>query len=244
MDLAFQQRDIFGKKTKSLRAKGLVPAELYGRGVKNVHIMMPAREFVKVYRAAGENTVINLDVVGKKTPVLIHDVTYHPVTDEIASVDFYQVRLDEKLRTKVPVQFTGESAAVKHRSGVLIKALKEIEVEALPNDLPHSFVMDLGALAELEQSVYVRDLKIPTGVKVFAAMDAVVATVKPQMTEEQAKALEEAAVPSVETVKVEVEEKVALRQAHGEAERTAEKEAIMKTTTGGKPAVPTPEAKR
>lgn len=234
MDLAVQKREILGKKTRSLRATGLVPAELYGRGVENVHVMVPIREFAKVYRAAGENTVVNLDVAGKKTPVLIHDVKYHPVTDEIESVDFYQVRLDEKLRTKVPVEFTGESAAVKHQSGVLIKALQEIEVEALPRDVPHSFVVDLSVLAELEQSVYVRDLKIPAEVKIFAAMDTVVATVKPQMTEEQAKALEEAAVPSVESVKVETEEKV--------AERAAEKEVVEKPTEGKSPVAP--EAKK
>ena len=254
-----QTRDVLGKKVKHLRKQGLVPAELYGRGLQNSHLAVTSKDFNKVFKQAGENTVVNLIINGEiassrpfsqhqkggtrndkegRVAVLISGVTKHPVYDTVESVDFYQVRLDEKLKTKVPVSFVGESAAIKHQGGVLIKAMQEIEVEALPNDIPHSFVVDLSKLAELNQSFYIKDLVVNPQVKVLIDKESVIATVKPQMTEEEEKALEEKAVPSVETIKVETEEKKAEREATKEAMATAsttgKSESPLKTPTDSK----------
>lgn len=230
MDLAVKTRDKFGKAVRHLRQKDLIPAELYGHDFKNVHLMVPEKDFMKVFKQAGENTVVNLVIgdrvsgIGQNVPVLIYNVTYHPVSDKAQSIDFYQVKMDEKLKTKVPVEFIGESPAVKHLGGILVKALQEVEVEALPNDIPHSFTVDLSKLAELNQSFYIKDLTVAGDVKLMIAGDAVVATVKPKMTEEEAKALEEKAVPSVETIKVETEEKKAEREANKEVFKEGVKE--------------------
>ena len=251
MDLAVQTRAILGKKVKRLRKQGLVPAELYGRGLQNTHLAVTDKDFNKVFKQAGENTVVNLIINNEiatppaerggrndeegRVAVLISGVTRHPVNDSVESVDFYQVRLDEKLKTKVPVSFTGESAAVKHQGGILIKAMPEIEVEALPNDIPQSFVVDLSKLAELNQSFYVRDLIVSDKVKILVDKKGVIVTVKPQMTEEEEKALEEKAVPSVETIKVETEEKKAEREAEKTTEKGAEKEVSVTPKPEGKP---------
>lgn len=213
MELLVQMRDKFGKNLKGLRQQGLIPAELYGHGIKNEHLAVVGKEFRKVFKQAGENTVVDLICPStssgqtKKTPVLIYNVSYHPVNDEMESVDFYKIRLDEKLKTKVPVEFVGESPAIRDQNGVLIKAMQEIEVEALPTDIPHSIKVDLSQLVELNQSFYVRDLGSLTNVKILVDPEGVIATIKPQITEEEEKAMAESAIPNVETVAVETEEK-------------------------------------
>lgn len=156
--LKAEKREVFGKKTNKLRRGGLIPAELYGRGIANLHLTIPEKDFSKVYEEAGEHSVLNLEVDGQSHPVLIHEVQENPLKQEIISIDFYEVRMDEKVKAHVPVEFEGEAPAVKEKEGVLIKNMDEIEVEALPADLPHSITVDLSGLTELDQSIYVRDL--------------------------------------------------------------------------------------
>jgi len=214
MDLAVQKREILGRKVKELRQQGLIPAELYGRGLENLHLAVLEKDFNKVFKEAGENQVVNLDVAGQKRPVLIYEINRDAVTDAILNIDFYQVRLDEKLRVKVPVEFVGESPAVK-AGNILIKAIQEIEVEALPGNIPHSFIVDISHLAEVGQDFKVKDFVADKNVKILVEPENVIATIQAPLTEEEEKVLEEQAVPGVEVVKVEAEEK--------KAERAAEK---------------------
>ena len=214
MDLAVQPREKLGKSVRSLRKQGLLPAELYGHGIKNVHLSVSFKEFVKVFKEAGSNTLVTLVLGGAKRPALIHDIDKDFLSDEITHVDFYQVKMDEKLKTKVPLEFLGESPAVKEQAGILNKAMTEIEVEALPADLPHRLTVNLAALLELNQSIYVRDVAVPKGAHILVDPETVIATVTPPVAEE----VEVVETPvDVTAVKVETEEK--------KAERTAEKEA-------------------
>ena len=96
MELTAQKRELTGKKVSAMRAEGFVPAELYGRGLQNVHLNVSSKEFKKVFQEAGESSVVTLSVDSEKLPVLIYDVQYHPVSGDVAHVDFYQVRMDEK----------------------------------------------------------------------------------------------------------------------------------------------------
>ena len=211
MELTAATREKFGKQTGALRREGLVPAELYGRGLKNLHISVSAKEFAKVFREAGTNTIVTLAVGGEKHSALIHDVARDPLSGEPAHVDFYQVRLDEKITTRVPLEFVGEAPAVKAKGAALNKSMTEIEVEALPQDLPHSLAVDLSALDDIDKSIYVRDLAVPKGVEILVAGDTAIATATPPAPEEIAPAAEAAA--DVSAVKVESEEKKAERQA-------------------------------
>ncbi|MBU6142268.1 50S ribosomal protein L25 [Patescibacteria group bacterium] len=218
MDLSVQKRDTVGRNVKALREQGLVPGELYGKGLENIHVAVPAKEFKKVFKEAGENTVVTVLLNENKYPVLIHDVSYDRLTDEVASVDLYQVRMDEKLRVAVPIEFIGVSLAVKEKGGVLVKPLQELEVEALPLDIPHNLTADISVITEIGQSVHVKDLAVPKTVRVLVDADAVVATVTAKVTEEEELAMQQAAAGGVETVKVETEEKKAEREAAGAAE--------------------------
>lgn len=204
MQLTAQSRTTVGKQVKSLRAKGFIPAELYGRGVRNLHLVVPVKEFNNVFRSAGESTLITLAVEGSSQPfnVLIHDLQHDAMTGATLHVDFYAVRMDEKITIAVPLEFIHEAPAVKEKQGVLIKAMHEIKVEALPGDLPHSIVVDLASLTDIDASVYVRNLSVPKNVKVLVDAETVVATVTAQAAEEEV-----VAPLTVQDVKVESEEK-------------------------------------
>ncbi|MBI4991759.1 MAG: 50S ribosomal protein L25 [Candidatus Harrisonbacteria bacterium] len=228
MELQVQKREILGRGVKALRREGLIPAELYGRGLENLHLSVPKREFKKVYKEAGENTIVNVLLDGQKHPVLIQEVAYDSLTDDIESVDLYQVRMDEKLKVGIPLEFVGIAPAVKEKNGLLVKSLQEMEVEALPADLPHDLKVDLAGLTDIGQSIYVKDLAIPANVRFLVSPDTVVVTVTAKMTEAEELAMQQAATGGVEAVKVETEEK------------KAERETAQPATTE---AQPVPEAK-
>ncbi len=196
-----------GKSVKTLRKNGLVPAELYGHNLANIHLTVSAKEFFRVFKQAGESTVINLVFGGaeelkgeKKFNVLIHDISRDPLTDEFSHIDFYAVKMDEKIKTKVSVVFVGEAPAVKEKGGILVKAIQEIEVEALPADLPHNIEVNLGSLADIGSTISVKDINIGSKAKILINAEAVIASVIKQK-EEAAPAI------TVEEIKVEGEEK-------------------------------------
>lgn len=226
MELSVQKREVFGRKVEELRKSGLVPAELYGRGIENLHLSVAVKDFNKIFKQAGENTMVDLVIDSatskEKRPVLIYNVQNDPVTDQIASIDFYQVRLDERIKISVPLEFFGEAPAVKNKSGILVKTIQAVDVEALPDKIPHSIRVDLGRLSELDRGIAIKDLDIPPEVKILVDLENVVAIVKPPLSQEQEEAL--AQKPAVEEVKVETEEKKAARAAKTE-EKTGEAQA-------------------
>jgi large subunit ribosomal protein L25 len=207
MELAVQKREIFCKKVKALRQKGLIPAELYGHGFENVHLSVPAKEFSAIFKEAGESAIVKLKIKGDKGKaenefnVLVHDIQKNALTDKITHIDFYQVRMDERITASIPLEFVGEAPAVKEKGGILVKAMKEIEVEALPADLPHSVSVNLNSLMDIGASIYVKDLSVGPKAKIKVEPDTVVATV----TEPAKEGAAEKPI-SVEEVKVEGEE--------------------------------------
>ncbi|HUX35638.1 MAG TPA: 50S ribosomal protein L25 [Candidatus Paceibacterota bacterium] len=217
MDLTVKTRENLGKGNSALRKEGFIPAELYGRGFENAHIAINKKDFQKAFEEAGESTIINLVIGSDKRPALVHDIQKDFLTDEIIHIDFHQVRMDEKIKAHVPLEFIGEAPAIKEYAGVLNKTISEIEVEALPGNLPRHFEVDISSLKELNQSFYVSDLKVPKGVEIMVEPDTVIATVTPPAEEEK---VEEAPV-DVTAVKVESEEKAAERAK--EKESTEEK---------------------
>lgn len=219
MDLKAEIRSQLGKSVKGLRKNGQVPAELYGKGIENIHLLVDAKDFKKAFKALGESSVVNILVGNEKRAALIQEVGRDSLSGEPLNIDFYQVRMDEKVRVKVPLQFTGEAPAVKEKGGLLNKTMMEIEVEALPSDLPRDFKVNLGVLGDINFSIYVKDLDIPKGVKILVEPKTVIATIVPPAAEE----VVETPI-SVEDVKVETEEKKAERQkAAGEGEAEGQK---------------------
>ena len=208
LQLKADQRKIFGRKVKKLRAEGQIPAHVFGHGIKTVHISVPVGNFRKLYDEAGETTIVNLQVGdGEKRPVLIRGVQTNPVTDNILHVDFYQVKLTEKVKVAVPVEIIGESKAVEQKLGILLQPLSEIEVEALPADLPESVKVDISKLEKLDDGVLVKDLAVGKGVTVLADPEETVVKIGELVTRETEEILAE----------VEAEREAAATQAAEEA---------------------------
>ena len=184
LKLEVKKRETFGKKVRALFGQGYIPAEIYGHGFENIHVSLPVKEFGKVFKEAGESSLITITIDGKMFPVLVHEVKKDVLGDKIIHVDLYRVRMDEKIKTQVPLHFVGESQAVKEKGGVLVKSVEEVEVEALPADLPHELEVDLSKIVELHQSLHGSDIVVPKGVKIFIEPEMGIATViEPQKEE-------------------------------------------------------------
>ena len=215
-ELKAKVREVLGRKVKTLRKKGIIPAVVYGLKAKSIPLEIDYSEFEKVYKEAGESTVIKLKVKSQKSKVdelknaLIYDVAMDSVSDKFIHVDFYEVRMDKPITAVVPLVFEGEAPAVKNLEGVLVKNITEIEVEALPANLPHEIKVDISVLKTFDDLIHIKDLKIPDGVKISINPDEIVALVSPPRSDEELKSLEEKVEEKIEEVaKVGEEEKAA-----------------------------------
>lgn len=207
--LAAQKREVLGRKVKKLRKEGLIPAHVYGKGVKSVHLCVEGKTFLSVFKETGETGLVDL-VVGREKPrvVLISQTQRHPLTGETLHVDFHQVTLTEKVTAEIPVEIVGESPAVNEKRGVLLTILDAVEVEALPTDLPERIKIDASGLKEVGDAVKVGEAKVGDKVKILADAEEILIKIGPLVTkeaEEEIKAEEEAVV-EVEEAKKEVEE--------------------------------------
>ncbi len=158
--LSAESRKITGRKVKTLRKEGVLPANIYGKKIKSEAIQVKIADFANVFKKVGETGLVTLMVGKEEKPVLVTNVQKNPVSDEPVHVDFHQVDLKEKVTAKVAVEMTGESPAEKQAIGTVVQYLDEIEVEALPMDLPDKFVVDITPLAEIDQAIKISDLKI------------------------------------------------------------------------------------
>lgn len=184
--LKAEKRKILGQKVKTLRKEGVLPANIYGKKVKSLAIQIPMNEFEKVYKEAGETGIIEIAVDSSKRPVLINNVQVHPVTDIPIHVDFLQIDLKEKVTADVPVDLIGESPAEKSGLGTVVQQINEIEVEALPTDLPEKFEVDLSKLTKVDMAVLVKDLDVDKKkVEIKSDVEQILVKVEPPRKEEE-----------------------------------------------------------
>jgi len=174
-----------GVSSDTLKKTGEIPAVFYGMKKETTSISIPIVEFKKIWREAGESSTIKISIGDNNIDVLIHDVQVHPVTDEPIHVDFLVVDMNKKIKVNVPLEFFGISNAVKNGLGNLVKVLHEIEIEALPKDLPHNLMVDLSKLETVESQIFVSDLKLPTGVVLVTEGSEVVASIILQVEEKE-----------------------------------------------------------
>ena len=210
IELRGEPRIIVGKKVKHIAKNGLLPGVLYGAGIATQSIAVSFRDFEHVYREAGESTLVKLDVAGNAHTILIHDIAHDPLSGRAIHADFYAVSMDKVIRVGVPIVFFGESEAVKNAGGILVKVAQELEVEALPQDLPHEFRVDLSLLVSIESRIFVRDVSHEAGVKIIADSGEVVALVETPRSEEALAEL--TAKPIAEIKEVETEREIKARE--------------------------------
>jgi len=181
------KRTVLGSKIKQLRKKGILPANIFGKSVASQAIQVNTVEFNRVYKQAGETGLVWVSIEGedKERPTLITAVTNNPVTGDKFHVDFHQVNLKEKVTTHVPVEIVGEAQMIKDGLAVLDTHLDEIEVEALPTDIPESVQFDISSLKEIGDQLKVSSVKLPTGVTLITDPESVVVALgEPQKEEE------------------------------------------------------------
>ena len=204
-----------GRRVRALRARGVLPAVLYGPKEVATPLSLSRLEFEKAFREAGESTVITLSGLDEDTDVLVQDIAYDPVTSVPLHVDFYAIERGKKVTVNVPITFTGE-APVLNLGGLLTKVLHELEVEALPKDLPHEIEVDVSSITGFDSQITVADISAPVGVTILNAAEEVV------VVAEEAKEEVEAPVEQVDMSAIEVEEKGKKEaEAESEAERPA-----------------------
>lgn len=216
-------------KMEALRKSGKIPAVFYGAGKTNTPVTISNVEFKKIWREAGESSAVKIVMdKGGDIDVLIHDVQVDPVTDEPIHVDFLAIDMNKKIKVKVPLVFEGISNAVKTGIGNLVKVLHEVEVEALPADLPHSLFVDISTLETLESQIFVSNIRLPAGVTVITPGTEVVASIVAQVEEK-----EEVAAP-VDLSAIEMSEKKGKKEEEGAEGAEAAPAAPAKEEKGDK----------
>ncbi len=191
------------------RKAGKLPAVLYGRHEVSTPITVDTKSFEKVFRSAGESSVITLSGLGEVKQALIHDVSVDPVSGTPIHADFYVIEKGQKGTVPVPLSFVGVSAAVKDLGGILVKVMHEIEIEVDPAQLPHEIEVDISALTTLDSQIAIKDLKFPASAVVSVDAEEVVAliSIAKDEPEEPAVAVDLSAIEtSVERGKKEDEE--------------------------------------
>lgn len=155
-----ETRTQLGRKVKALRRQGLVPGNVYGKNIKSQAITVNEKEFYSIFKEAGETKIVEILLGDKKLPTLIHNTQTDPVEDKLLHVDFLQVDLKEKVTASVPLEFIGESPAEKQGLGTVVKYEDEVEIEALPGDIPENFVIDISKFENVDDTIKVSDLKV------------------------------------------------------------------------------------
>ncbi|MBI2028635.1 MAG: 50S ribosomal protein L25 [Candidatus Levybacteria bacterium] len=189
LKLTVEKRKFLGKKVKKLRHEDILPANIYGKNIKSTAVQVPMLEFEKIYKSAGETGLIDVQVNGEIKPSLIHNVQQDYYNHRLLHVDFYQVDLKQKVKTMVPLITTGEPKAVSEKIGLLLQPLSEIEVEALPEDLPENIGVNVESLDVVDAQITVSDLKPPKGIAILTESSQVVAKIGELVSKEAAEQL-------------------------------------------------------
>ncbi len=226
ISLQAKTRNIFGKKTKAIKNQGLIPAVVYGPGVKNASVEVEEKEFVKVFRKAGESSLVELSIEGEKEkrPVLVHEIQRDPLSDSIIHIDFFQASLKEEVEVAIPLVFEGVAPAEKELGGTLNKNMLEIEVKALPQNLPHEIKVNIDSLKTFEDHILVKDLQIPANVEVQKKPEEIVASVlPPQKIEEELATEIKEDIEGIEKVEKEKKEEVVIEEVKEEKPKEEKK---------------------
>ncbi len=184
VELKVSARPVLGKKVKRLRREGIIPANVYGRGLDSLAIQVVRDDLVSVIRTAGRNEIVYLRLDGEEPrPTFVRQIQRNPVTDAILHVDFYQISLMEKVRMEVPLALVGTAPAEQAYGGTLLHSLDSITVEGLPTDIPSVIEVDVSGLAEIDAAIHVGELSVPEQVAVLSDPEVVVAKIAPPHVE-------------------------------------------------------------
>lgn len=217
-------REKGSKVLQKVRGQNEIPAVLYGHGIKNTLLKLKYKDFEKIYKKAGENVLVDLMIDDKKTTkVLVYDLQKDALTDAIIHVDFYQVKMDEKLQTEVPIKIIGLAPAIKTFGAILITAKEALKVECYPQDLIQEIEVDVSELKKIDDSIRIAKIKVPSTIKVLDNPNETVVLVSAPRSEEELSALNETVTEDVDKVEIEKAKPAEEEGADEKTETKAEK---------------------
>lgn len=187
-NLTAELRTHTGHRVKALRKQGFVPATVYGKKVATVSISVAEEAFIQTYAKTGETGLIELVIGTDRRPVLVHMVQRDPLTRRILNIEFHQVDLKEKVTAAIPLKFVGEAPAVQENKGTLLTLTDEVEVEALPTDLPDHLEVDITSLTDVDQEITAAAIKVPATVTLSTAPETALVRIAAPVKEEEAPA--------------------------------------------------------
>jgi large subunit ribosomal protein L25 len=195
VQLNAQLRSESNGKAKKIRTTGFIPAVVYGFGKENKNVKVKKHDFEKVFATAGEFNLVDLSIDDAASmKVIIKDIQRDSLTDAIIHVDFYQVDMTKKITTEIPLNFVGESKAVKELGGTLVKNMDTVEVKCLPGDLVSHIDIDISKLEVFDQFIRLHDLVLPNGIALaHETNEAVVGVAETKAEQESPKPAEVAA---------------------------------------------------
>ncbi|RPH59452.1 MAG: 50S ribosomal protein L25, partial [Chloroflexi bacterium] len=190
------KRTVTGKQVSQLRRAGQLPGVIYGHNIKPTAISLEAHSAGIAIPRLTSSSIVNIELEGKLIPALVREKQKNYIKGTLTHVDFQAISLTEKIRTEVSIHFSGLSPAIKEFNAIIVHSMSELEVEALPNDLPERIEVDLSGLAKIGDAIYVKDLSLPAAVTVLSDPDEIVA-VTTATREEIVEEVAEVAEPEV-----------------------------------------------
>lgn len=209
------RRTVTGKHVGALRRAGKLPGVMYGHKFEPTAIEMDFREASRVLHAASQSQIITINLDGKEYAALVRERQKNYIRNEFLHIDFQVVSLTEKIRTKVTINLTGTSPAVKEYNAVVYQELNEVEVEGMPGDLPESIIVDVSSLETIGQALTVGDLNVGDKIEIFRDPSETVVVITSGAAEEE---------EEVEEVVEELEEPEVIERGKKEEEGEEEEE--------------------
>jgi large subunit ribosomal protein L25 len=165
--LKADRREVLGKKVGALRRAGKLPGVLYGHRIESTPIMLDAHEATLRLSHLTSSSLVMIDLDGKEYPALVREKQRDYLKNRLLHVDFQVISMTEKVTTTVGIELTGTAPAVKAFNAVIVTVLNELEIECMPGDLPARVVVDISGLAEIGDSIHVRNVVVPDKVKIL-----------------------------------------------------------------------------
>jgi large subunit ribosomal protein L25 len=198
IELEVQPRSVVGKKVKALRREGLMPCVVYGR-TDSMNIQAPELDAARaIGQAGGQLITLKVDGEDEGRMVLAREVQRDVISGQLLHADFLEVDITERLQVSVPLVLVGEPSLVEANEAVLLQALNEVEIECLPTDILQSIEVDVSALEDFSDAIYVRDLQLPSTIELLTPGDEMIArldTIEEEEEEEEEEALFEVVEP-------------------------------------------------
>jgi len=196
LTLQATMRDVLGKKTRFLRRQGSTPTHLFGHGLESLPLQCDTAKLKRIIAQAGTTRLISLEIEEDKQPrnVFIREIQKDACTGALLHVDFYQIKMKEKIKTDVPIILVGEAPALKEKGRTLLHGVTSLSIECLPDKLPPQVEVDLSPLEKLDRVIYVRDITLSPDITLITDPDQMVVKVSAVYVEKVEEVVEEVVV--------------------------------------------------